>query len=68
LLEKVNLLSFDGHHRTLAVAGAFLSCTYSFMLKNRNLMAYDRRQKLVILSISTEKPMLKEVPVVNGEK
>ena len=25
-------------------------------------------QKLVILSISTEKPMLKEVPVVNGEK
>ena len=31
-------------------------------------MAYDRRQKLVILSISTEKPMLKEVPVVNGEK
>ena len=31
-------------------------------------MAYDRRQNLVILSISTEKPMLKEVPVVNGEK
>ena len=28
----------------------------------------DRRQNLVILSISTEKPMLKEVPVVNGEK
>ena len=31
-------------------------------------MVYDRRQNLVILSISTEKPMLKEVPVVNGEK
>ena len=28
----------------------------------------NRRQDLEILSISTEMPMLKEVPVVNGEK